>query len=195
MSLSFKKRRPAENVPVSSEASGEAESAQDVRKKQKREIRSFFVRLFTLALITYVIFGVAFGITIVRNNDMIPGMGPGDLVFYYRLKGDLSSGDIVTYRSGGKDYIGRIIAKAGDDIEVTEDAQVMINGYLVSEPKIFFQTPRLSDDVQYPVHLNRGQYFIMCDHREGSCDSRYLGVIEEASVTGKVMSVLRRSDL
>lgn len=40
MSLRFKKRRPSENVPVSVKASGAADAASEVRKKQTLDRQS-----------------------------------------------------------------------------------------------------------------------------------------------------------
>jgi signal peptidase I len=165
------------------------------RKRQLRQIRSFGIRFVTLAFVLYLIFGVVFGVTVSPNDDMNPGIGAGDLVFYYRWKGELAAGDIVTYKAEGKTYLGRIIAKDGDEIEITEDESVKINGYLVAEPKVFFKTPQLSAEVKYPMTMDAGRYFIMCDHREGGRDSRYFGAIDEDAITGKVMTVIRRTNL
>ena len=43
--------------------------------------------------------------------------------------------------------------------------------------------------------MDAGRYFIMCDHREGGRDSRYFGAIDEDAITGKVMTVIRRTNL
>lgn len=60
-------------------------------------------------------------------------------------------------------------------MEVTENALLRINGSLVAEPDIYETTPRYDSDVTYPLTLADGEYFILCDAREGAPDSRRYG--------------------
>lgn len=43
-------------------------------------------------------FGVMFGITTVKNEDMSPRMSAGDLVLYYRLDKHPVAGDVIVYK-------------------------------------------------------------------------------------------------
>ena len=47
----------------------------------------------------------------------------------------------------------------------------------------------------YPVTLADGEYFVLCDYREGAKDSRYYGPVRRSELKGKVITVLRRSNL
>lgn len=87
------------------DAKGTAKEAEDIddpeeviknkRKKlfQKEEIIIFFERLVFLAALVYIIFGVIFGITPMKNKDMSPKINAGDLMLFYRLENNFSIRD------------------------------------------------------------------------------------------------------
>lgn len=165
------------------------------RLADKEEIYSFLFRLVMMVVLMWVLFGVIFGITPMKNNDMSPRMSSGDLLLYYRLEDTFRSQDVVVLEKDGKQYVGRIIARGGETVEITEDSHVKINGSTVVETDIFYSTPRYETAVTYPVELTETQYFILCDYRNGARDSRYFGPVEQSEIKGKVLTVIRRSGL
>lgn len=126
---------------------------------------------------------------------MMPRISAGDLMLYYRLTGNWHAQDVVVFRKDGTLYTGRIIGKGGDTVEITEDAQVVINGSYVAESDIYYSTPRYDSDVSYPVNLAQDELFVLCDYRQGAKDSRYFGPVKLSEVKGKVITVIRRSGL
>ena len=50
--------------------------------KLKGEIHLFLIRLAFLLVFLWVLFGLLFGITTMKNNDMSPRISAGDLLFY-----------------------------------------------------------------------------------------------------------------
>lgn len=161
----------------------------------QEEISSFFVKLIWMGLLLGILFGVLFGITPAKNNDMSPRISSGDLLLYYRLEERLRSQDVVVFEKDGVQYIGRVVAKGGDSVEVTEDSHLKVNGSTVVETDIFYSTPKYGDEVAYPVTLEGDQYFILCDYRNGAKDSRYFGAVNRKEIKGKVITVIRRSSL
>ena len=71
----------------------------------------------------------------------------------------------------------------------------MVNNSVVIENNIFYRTPRYEDGISYPVKLLKNQYFVLCDYREGAKDSRYFGAVDSREIKGKVITVIRRSNL
>ena len=142
--------------------------------KEKREIILFFTRLLMLAVMLAVLFGVIFGMTSAKNQDMSPKICAGDLLLYYRLERKYSDRDVVVFQKEGTLYTGRIVAR---------------------EPDIFYKTPAYVDGISYPVKVKKDQYFILCDFREGAKDSRYFGAVNAKDIKGRVITVLRRSNL
>ena len=70
-----------------------------------------------------------------------------------------------------------------------------INGSLVAEPDIYETTPRYDSDVTYPLTLADGEYFILCDAREGAPDSRRYGPVTAENIAGRVIAIVRRNEI
>ena len=179
--------------------SGKETSETETMEKQKvairREWRWFLIRLLILIGILYLLFGVMFGITTVKNEDMSPRMSAGDLVLYYRMEKHPVAGDVIVYKKKSQQYVGRIVAKGGDSVEITEQATVKVNESVVLEQNIFYQTPQYESNVTYPLQLQEQEYFVLGDHREGATDSRYFGAVDTREIKGKIITVIRRNSL
>ena len=161
----------------------------------QEEVISFFTRLAFLVILLWILVGMVFGLAVMRNDDMLPRISAGDLMLFYRLEDTLRAEDVILFEKEGRQYAGRIVAVGGDTVEVTEDARLMINGSYVAESNIYYSTPRYESKVAYPVALGEGQVFVLCDYREGARDSRYFGPVEKTEIQGKVITVIRRSEL
>ncbi len=161
----------------------------------REEITTFFTRLAVLVILLFILFALIFGITPMKNDDMSPRISAGDLMLYYRLDRNFISDDVVVFTKNDEKYTGRIVAVGRDSVEITEDAQLVVNGGIVMDNDIFYTTPQYESDVTYPVHLAEDEYFILCDYREGARDSRYFGPVNASEIKGKVITVIRRSNL
>jgi signal peptidase I len=76
-------------------------------------------------------------------------------------------------------------------VEVNNDGELLVNGH-VKQEEIFYSTFPLDGDVTYPYTVPEGSYFVLCDYRTASLDSRSYGAIAQSSLDGKVITVLRR---
>lgn len=146
-----------------------------------------------LLLILWALFYFVIGIKMVPNDDMSPKMGAGDLMLYYKFCVAPSEQDVVVLKKNGTEYVGRIIAKGGDTLDITDDENVLINGNLVTEGDIFYSTPRYEGFVEYPVRLAEDEYFVLVDNRRGGEDSRYYGPVRRDEIKGSVIGLYRRS--
>lgn len=156
---------------------------------------NFLIRLITLILFIWVLFGIVFGITPMANADMQPAVCAGDLMLYYRLDKNLKEGDVIVFDKEGREYTGRVIAGSGDTVEITGASELKVNGSVVLENNIFYSTPMYDSEVEYPLSLTEGEYFILCDSREGAKDSRFFGAVSETEIKGKVITIIRRSGI
>lgn len=168
---------------------------QEDRRAAWAEIREFLVRAGALAALLAVLFGVVFGLAIQLDDTMHPHIKPGDLLLYYRLPQRYTAGETVVFEKDGTRYTGRVAARGGDTVEVTDTALLLINGSVVAEPDIYEQTPRYDNGVQYPLTLADGEYFILCDARAGARDSRWFGPVRTGEIRGRVIALLRRSGI
>ena len=124
----------------------------------------------------------------IEGTSMEPAMQEGDLVFTSRfsaMTGGYEKGDIVLFRyfeeGGSRMVIKRIIATAGDEIEILPEG-VRLNGSLLEEPYTTGQTHGLVD-----MRVPENTIFVMGDNREESFDSRNMGVIAEKDLQGKIL--------
>ena len=174
--------------------------AEIIKAKRRRcadaeDIAGFFTKFIAIVVLLALLFGFAFGVTPMQNDDMSPRISAGDLLFYYRLADDMVTGDVLVFEKDGEQYVGRIVANPGDTVEVTDQATLVVNGSTVLENDIYYTTPKYDDGPAYPVTLAQDEYFILCDYREGARDSRYFGPVGLDEVKGKVITVIRRSGL
>lgn len=165
------------------------------RLANQEDVSSFLLQLTVLIVLMYFLFTCVFGITPMRNDDMKPKIGSGDLLLYYRLENKWHAEDVVVFEKNGEQYVGRIIARGGDKVEVTEEARVVVNDSYIAENDIYYSTPQYESDVTYPIQLEEDQFFVLCDYRQGAKDSRYFGAVDLSEVKGKVITVIRRSGL
>ena len=161
-------------------------------RENMTDIREFLCKAAQLAALLCVVFGVVFGLAILPDDTMKPRLQPGDLLFYYRLPRAYTAGEVVVFTAEGKQYVGRVAARGGDTVEVTDAATLIINGSTVAEPDIYETTPKYDSAVTYPLTLADGEYCILCDAREGTRDSRWFGAVPAAAIRGRVIAVVRR---
>ena len=193
--MTCRNRKPKKNINVEEFSPRTVIRERRRELRYKKEIRSFFLRTVILLVSIWILFGMFFGITVMKNDDMSPRISAGDLLFYYRLENRFSAGDVVVFQKSGKEYVGRIVAKGGDKVEITNRSELKVNDGVVLEDDIYYSTPQYDSDVTYPLILSEEEYFILCDYREQAEDSRYFGAVAGEAIQGKVLAVIRRSEL
>jgi len=200
-----------------------AEQEQKLQKKKKRRRKalvSLLTRLVMLAAVIYILFFVIIGVTSMPSSDMFPRIDAGDLVLYYRLDKDVRAQDVIVFekdmsqvvktetaraaysaapsnvRSTGKEqFISRVVAIAGDTVEVTEEGNLIINGSTMIEAGIFYSTHPYLGYTKYPLTLGEGECFVLADSRQGGADSRFFGPVHVSEIKGTVITILRRNKL
>lgn len=155
------------------------------------ETGCLLLKILLIAGIFVLIFTFVFGLY--RNEDisMAPAVKDGDLVVFYRLDKEYVSSDAIVLEWQGRKQVRRVVAVAGDTVDVTEDG-LMINGALQQERDIYEQTHRYTEGIDFPVTVGEGEIFVLGDGRENSTDSRIYGPVKIRDTLGKLMSLIRR---
>ncbi|MGX8773522.1 MAG: signal peptidase I [Bacillota bacterium] len=169
------------------------------KKKKNRKGMSdfqwFAMQVLIFVLVIYVLFGHIVGLTTMPNADMYPRIDSGDFLMYYRLDKDPKAQDVVVFEKNDTRYVGRVIAVEGDTIDITNDGEVIINGFSMMETNIYYETYPLEGFTTYPLKLGEDECFIMADQRKGTEDSRYFGPVRYSEIEGTVITLMRRSNL
>ena len=163
----------------------------------KNAIRSFIKKLLLIILLLWLLFTFVFGFFIVYNDDMFPKMVPSDLLMYYRLDREFYVGDVVVVGKNDADYALRIVASGGDEVDISDEGQLIVNGSYQAETNIFYPTGEYDEtvvDIQFPMKLKENEVFALGDMRKGAKDSRYFGPVEKEEIKGKVFALYRRSN-
>lgn len=167
------------------------------RRRKKRHLRKYdglkygwlkdAEKFIILLVIVFLLFRFVFGFSMVRGISMEDTLYDGELVMYFRMYSEYRMGDVVSVKiPSGKYYVKRVIATAGDTIEV-RDGKVYVNDELLDEPYAVGETEPQKGTVRYPLTLEEGQVFIMGDNRSESVDSRTFGIVGESQIKGKIL--------
>lgn len=138
-------------------------------------IRTFIVEL-------YVVDGPSMRPTLQHEERLVVNK----FIYYVR---DPKKGEVVIFRyprDPSRDFIKRVIATAGDTIEI-KDGRVYVNDQLLREDYILEKTR-----TEYPkVTIPEGTIFVMGDNRNNSEDSRFpdVGFVPLNLVKGEAVLV------
>ncbi|MDD3278200.1 MAG: signal peptidase I [Lachnospiraceae bacterium] len=145
------------------------------------------VSVCLMIVVIYLLFHFVVGTALVNGSSMYPTLQNNQLVLFNRLNTGYQVGDVVAVRMpSGEFYVKRIVAKAGDVVELRE-GKLYVNDVEVEEPYVFGDTLPEEGNVEYPLTVEEGKYFILGDNREKSNDSRAFGSVIKERITGKVI--------
>ena len=149
------------------------------------------LKIFIFVALLAVTFFFIFGICRISDNMMNPSFKDGDLAVYYRLQKEFRPSDVVVLEKNGKTQVRRIIAVAGDTVNLTE-AGLEINGYLQQEKDIYTETLPYKEGITFPITVGQDEYFVLGDNRISAEDSRMYGIVKKQEIKGTVITLLRR---
>ena len=143
-------------------------------------------------LVFTILFTFVFGVIRVSELAMEPAVKNGDLIMFFRLsQEEYQPGEIIVVRIGEEKQIRRVVAIAGDVVDITE-AGLVINGDVQQEPGIYWPTLRYQEGVNFPITVPQGQFFVLGDNRLDVTDSRIYGCVTTEEIMGKLMTIIRR---
>jgi signal peptidase I len=129
-----------------------------------------------------------------HGETMYPRLRDGDLILYYRMEKDYHIGDVVVCKADGLTRVARIVAQGGDVVDINDDGQLLVNGN-VQDEEIFYPTEGDPSGITYPYTVAQDSYFLLCDYRTISVDSRNFGSVPKDNFCGKVITILRRREI
>lgn len=158
-------------------------------KYRRRYRRVLGSTIFTLIGAAVVVLAVTliFPVLRISSDSMANTLTSGDLVM--TLGGvETGAGDVIAFNYGsGKVLVKRVIAEAGDVVEIREDGSVYVNEAKLDEP--YVTKKALGEcDIEMPYTVPEGRVFVMGDCRTESLDSRNtaVGCVAEEQIIGRV---------
>jgi len=159
-----------------------------------KDVLYLLLKIAAIITVVLLVFTFMFGLHRGADASMAPAVNDGDLVLFYRLDKTYAVGDALLLEFEGQKQVRRVIAMAGDTVEITEDG-LMVNGALQQEPAIYQTTQRYAGGVSFPLTVGESQVFVLGDARENATDSRVYGAVNVKDTVGKIITILRRRSI
>lgn len=167
-------------------------SATEEKKSMGEEAKDWFVSILAAIVIAMLIRTFIVELYVVDGPSMRPTLLHDEKLvvnkFIYYLRAP-EKGEVVIFRyprDPSRDFIKRVIATAGDTIEI-KDGRVYVNDQLLIEDYILEKTY-----TEYPKStIPEGTIFVMGDNRNNSEDSRFsdVGFVPLNLVKGKAVFI------
>ena len=159
-----------------------------MNSKQKTLLK-LILRCVTTVVIFVVMFTVVLKLHYYNDNNMFPVLSRGSLLISYKLDDPLRN-DIVLYKNDGTIVAGRIVALEGDEVDISENGELLINGVPVNETVFYPTVLPDGEGISYPHKVEKDSYFILNDYRLSTNDSRMIGDVHKTDTEGAVVFFL-----
>lgn len=183
-----KSEKRASAAPVPTVAQLEQELKRETyRRRYNRVLRSTIYTLITVAAVAVLVATLFLPVLRIYGTSMTPTTTDGDIVVSVK-GGNFERGDIIAFWFNNKILVKRVIAHAGEWVDIDEAGNVSINGEPLDEP--YLTEKALGEcDIELPYQVPDGRLFVMGDHRSTSSDSRSsaVGCVAEEQIVGKLV--------
>ena len=150
-------------------------------------VRSAIYTLITVAAVAVLVATLLLPVLQIYGSSMAPTLSDRDIVLTLKTS-KFESGDVIAFYYNNKILVKRVIAQAGDWIDITPEGDVYVNGELLDEP--YLDEKALGDcNIELPYQVPESRIFVMGDHRSISVDSRNtaVGCVAEEQIVGKLI--------
>lgn len=157
------------------------------RARFRSTLRSTVYALITVAAIAVLVATLLLPVLQIYGSSMTPTLTDGDIVLSLK-ETDFERQDIIAFYYNNKILVKRVIARAGEWVNIDEEGNVTVNGEPLDEPYVMEKS--LGEcDLQLPYQVPEGRLFVMGDHRSVSVDSRSsaVGCVAEEQIVGKLI--------
>ena len=143
--------------------------------------------LITVASVTVLIAVYLLPVLRIYGVSMSPTLEEGSFVVCIKSVSYQQS-DVCAFYYNNKVLVKRVIACAGDWVDIDDNGIVYVNGEVLNEP--YVTEPAIGEcDIDLPYQVPESRIFVMGDRRVDSVDYRssLVGTISEEQLLGKVV--------
>ena len=157
------------------------------KSSYKRVLKSTIGALMVVAAAAVLVAVLLLPVLQISGSSMTETLHDGDIVLALN-GGSFETGDVIAFYYGNDILLKRVIASAGQWVDIDADGNVYVDGELLDEP--YVSDKALGDcNITLPYQVPEGRFFVLGDHRSVSVDSRNkaIGCIENKMAIGKII--------
>ena len=157
------------------------------RARATRRVLTALGMLTVVAAIAVLISTFLFPVIQVSGDSMEPTLTDGDVLVLLNTD-NYTGGQLCCVAWQNKLLIKRVIALAGDTVDIDQQGNVTVNGQALDEPYVTEKS--LGEcDIEFPYQVPEGTFFVMGDRRASSIDSRSsaIGCVDDDQIVGRVL--------
>ena len=157
------------------------------KNRQSKVLRRTVYALIIVAAIAVILAVLVTPVLQISGSSMTETLQDGDIVVALK-NSKFKKGEVVAFYYNNSILIKRVIATAGEWVNIDDEGNVYVNDVKLDEP--YVSEKSLGDcNIELPYQVPDNKVFVLGDHRATSIDSRNtaVGCVDYDDILGKIL--------